>query len=53
MDGRDPNNQFGSEDSKIVTDKPWGFSIEGISHEIFDGLVTEDNSNIYLINTVK
>ena len=51
MDGRDPNNQFGSEDSKTVTDKPWGFSIEGISHEIFDGLVTEDNSNIYLINT--
>lgn len=51
MDGRDPNNQFGSEDSKIVTDKPWGFSIKGISHEIFDGLVTEDNSNIYLINT--
>ena len=51
MDGRDPNNQFGSEDSKAVTDKPWGFSIKGISHEIFDGLVTEDNSNIYLINT--
>ena len=51
MDGRDPNNQFRSEDSQTVTEKPWGFSIEGISHEIFDGLVTEDNSNIYLINT--